>query len=50
MNTTITNSKISANNHSITFNEEKQVVKKKSDSAEFLSGIFYIFKKVFLLG
>jgi len=28
---------------------EKQVIKKKSDSLEFLSGVFYIFKKVFLL-
>ena len=48
MNTTIANNKIPANAHTVTFNEEKQAVKKKSDSLEFLGGVLYIVKKVFL--
>lgn len=48
MEATLTNN-IASNVKSIA-TSETQIVKKKSDSYEFLSGVFYIFKKVFLLG
>lgn len=49
MNTTIANSEITVKSQTTTFTESKEGTKKKSDSLEFLSGVFYIFKKVFLL-
>ena len=51
MEATLTNNNIASSNvQSIAITNEAQVIKKKSDSLEFLSGMFYIFKKVFLLG
>ena len=51
MDATLTNNDIaSSNTKSINDTNETRVIKKKSDSLEFLSGVFYIFKKVFLLG
>ena len=50
MEATLTNNNIASNVQSIDTPNETQVIKKKSDSLEFLSGVFYIFKKVFLLG
>ena len=48
MEATLTNN-IASNVEPIT-TTQTHVIKKKSDSSEFLSGVFYIFKKVFLLG
>ena len=48
MEASLTNKNIAAEISAVSETNEKQVIKKKSDSLEFLSGVFYIFKKVFL--
>ena len=48
MEATLTNN-IASNVQPVTA-VQAHAIKKKSDSSEFLSGVFYIFKKVFLLG
>jgi len=51
MEATLTNKTITANTQTATIvPTETSKTYKKSDSKEFLSGVFYIFKKVFLLG
>jgi len=49
MEATLTETNIASKVTSISVENDTQLIKKKSDSLEFLSGVFYIFKKVFLL-
>jgi len=50
MEATLTETNLASKVSSVSMDTEVQVIKKRSDSLEFLSGVFYIFKKVFLLG
>lgn len=50
MEATIQNNAITASMQNSEVVNAKNTTKRKSDSLEFLSGCFYIFKKVFLLG
>jgi len=50
MEATLTNKSITANTQTAKKSIETTETYKKSDSKEFLSGVFYIIKKVFLLG
>lgn len=50
MEATLPNQVISANAQTVKNSSETAKSLRKSDSKEFLSGVFYIFKKLFLLG